>query len=258
MLPPCRNDPLADCSSRSGVLEDLKPPSLANQSTTSERRCFLNNGKTADVGIGHDSVTMYSPGYIKHTESADRITDTMVLRQRLSKICSLKDSPTPVPIHQNTSVAFTQLQDSVSSAELEPFLAQSIRKRDLFSWQTAVGIYDFQYNEQYLRHHGSETEEVIPEEEFSARVAFTPASNTSSKFQFLLDLSQKLTNGNNILSTPILSFRSIIPKTSDVFRIVQYGSVYELRKALSEGCASLTDCDSKGRSLLNVRTNVLG
>lgn len=185
----------------------------------------------------------------------------MVLRKRLSKICYLKDSPNPGPIHQNTSIAFTQLQDSVSSAELKPFLAQSIRKRDLFSWQTAVGIFDFQYNEQCLRQHNqphdSEAEEVIPEEEFSARVAFTPASTTSSKFQFLLDLSQKLTNGNNILSTPILSFRSIIPKTSDVFRIVQYGSVYELRKALSEGCASLTDCDSKGRSLLNVRTNVL-
>lgn len=103
----------------------------------------------------------------------------------------------------------------------------------------------------------SETDEAIQEEEFSARVVFTPASTTSSTSQLILSLSQRFTNGNNILSTPVLSFRSIVPKNSAVFRIVQHGSVYELQKALSEGSASLTDCDSKGRPLLNVRTNVL-
>lgn len=231
----------------------MKLPSLTSQSAVSNRRCLFNNGRTSDIGIGHSPVNIYSPGFIRHTESADGRADTFVLRKRIGKICYSKDN-------QETSVAFTQFQDSVS-LELEPFLAQSIVRRDLFSWQTAAGIFDVQYNVQYSRHpnqlHGSETEEAIPDEEFSARVAFTPTPTTHSTFQLILKLSQKLTNGINVLSTPVLSFRSIVPKTSDIFRIVQYGCVHDLQKALSEGSASLTDCDSKGRSLLNVRIKIL-
>lgn len=220
---------------------------------------MFKDGRTSDAGISHDSVTMYSPEFIRHAKPADRMADPFFLRKRHGKIC-LRNSSNPVPRHQETSVAFTQFQDSVSSSELEPFFAQSIIKRDFFSWQTAAGLFDIQYYEQCLSHRNqpdSETDEAIQEEEFSARVVFTPASTTSSTFQLILNLSQRLTNGNNILSTPVLSFRSIVPKSSAVFRIVQHGSVYELQKAISEGSASLIDCDSKGRPLLNVRTNVL-
>lgn len=238
---------------RRGALEDVRLPSLTNQSAVSKRRCLFNNGRSSDIGIGHGPVTLYSPGFIRHTESADGRADTLVLRKRIGKICYSKDN-------QETSVAFTQLQDSVSS-DLEPFLGQSIVRRDLFSWQTAAGIFDVQYNVQCSRHpnqlHDSETEDAIPDEGFSARVAFTPAPTTISTFQLILNLSQKLMNGNNILSTPVISFRSIVPKTSDIFRIVQYGCVHDLQKALSEGSASLTDCDSKGRSLLNYAMRAL-
>lgn len=63
--------------------------------------------------------------------------------------------------------------------------------------------------------------------------------------------------GNNILATPILSFRSIVSYTSEIFDVVRYGSIIDLQKAIGEGKASATDCDPNGRSLLNVSINIL-
>lgn len=243
----------------SGAPEDLKTLSLANQLGVSKRRRLFKEGKTSDAGIGHDSVTMYSPELIRHTKSVDRMADTFFLRKRRGKI-GLRNSSNPAPRYQENSVAFTQIQDPVSLSELEPFFAESIIKLDSFSWQTAAGLFDIQYYEQFLRHRNQpdlETDEAIQEEEFSARVVYTPPSTTTPTSQLILNLSQRLTNGKNILSIPALSFRSIVPNNSAVFRIVQHGSIYELQKAISEGSASLGDCDSKGRPLLNVRTNVL-
>ncbi|MCJ1461879.1 hypothetical protein MMC07_000478 [Pseudocyphellaria aurata] len=247
--------------SRRGGLEDLKLPSIADPSAAAQSPCSLGDKIHTGVGTGHDLVTMYTLGSIKHNKNSDRTADTYVLRRRLVNNFRLKDSLITTPKYPGSSTTSTQFQNSMPSSELEPFLAEFVRKYDVFSWQTAAGIFDVQYDEHFLRprdgFQDSEIEETIPGEKFSARVVFTPASTNSSNLQLVLNLSQKLTNGNNILSTPVLSFRSIIPKSSDVFRIVQYGSVHDLQKVLSEGSASLIDSDPKGRSLLNYALRAL-
>jgi hypothetical protein len=42
------------------------------------------------------------------------------------------------------------------------------------------------------------------------------------------------------------------PDDSDVFQVDKYGSPVELEVMFHNSLASLTDCDTKGRSLLNV------
>lgn len=166
MHSPRRNDILADCSSRPGAIEDLKLPSLADPSAVAQRPCSFGDRRHTSVGNSHDLVTMYSLGFIKHNESADGMADTYILRRRLRNTY-LKDSLNTTPRYQGSSATSTQFQSSMPSSELESFLAQLIRKRDVFFWQTEVGTFDGQYDEQSSRRRDrpqdSEMEETIPE-----------------------------------------------------------------------------------------------
>ena len=90
------------------------------------------------------------------------------------------------------------------------------------------------------------------DEAFAAKVVVTPTTTTVSNFQIIIDLSSYTYQNRTVHFTPTLTFRAMIPDDSEVFRVVQRGSVKKLKKLLSRGAASLGDCDSLGRSLLNV------
>ena len=90
------------------------------------------------------------------------------------------------------------------------------------------------------------------DEEFAAKLLITPVSVPSSNFQIVIDLASKIHQNRITYFTPMLTFRAMIPNDSEVFRVVKGGSVKKLKKLLSSGAASLGDCDSMGRSLLNV------
>lgn len=89
-------------------------------------------------------------------------------------------------------------------------------------------------------------------EAFAARLLITPVSAPSSNFQIVIDLALKTHQDRAIYFTPTLTFRAMVPDDSEVFRVVEGGSVKKLKKLISSGRASLGDCDSMGRSLLNV------
>ena len=90
------------------------------------------------------------------------------------------------------------------------------------------------------------------DEAFAAKVVVTPTTTTLSTFQIIIDLASRTCQNRTVYFTPTLTFRAMIPDASEVFRVVQRGSVKKLKKLLSSGAASLGDCDSQGRSLLNV------
>ena len=98
--------------------------------------------------------------------------------------------------------------------------------------------------EGYDREHADEA--------FAAKVVVTPTSTTGSKFQIIVDLASKTYQNRMVHCIPTLTFRAMIPDDSEVFRVVQRGSVKKLRKLLSSGAASLGDCNPEGRSLLTV------
>ena len=98
--------------------------------------------------------------------------------------------------------------------------------------------------EGYDREHADEA--------FAAKVVVTPTSTIASNVQVIIDLGSKTYQDRMVHFTPTLTFRAMIPDDSEVFRVVQRGSVKKLKKLLSSGAASLGDCDPEGRSLLNV------
>ena len=92
------------------------------------------------------------------------------------------------------------------------------------------------------------------EEAFAAKLHITPVSAPSSNFQIVVHVASKTYHDRTMYLTPTLTFRAIVPDGSEVFRVVEGGSVRKLKKLLDKGTASLGDCDSMGRSLLNVST----
>ena len=151
----------------------------------------------------------------------------------------------------------TEDQHRVSSAKLKHYSPEQLVECDLFSQQTTAGKVEVYYKKQcFLKHHGcsedSDTKECSAEEKFSARIVFIPTSSTDLRTKVILNVSQKSTSTGSLLSTPMLSFRSIIPEDSETIEIVEFGTLRDLQKAFSEGTASITDCNPDGRSLLNV------
>lgn len=90
------------------------------------------------------------------------------------------------------------------------------------------------------------------DEAFAAKVFVTPTLAQFSDFQVIIDIASRTFRNRTIHFTPTLTFRAMIPSDSEVFRVVDAGSVKKLKKLISNGAASLGDCDSDGRSLLNV------
>ena len=89
-------------------------------------------------------------------------------------------------------------------------------------------------------------------ETFAAKLIITPTWAQPSKFQIIIDIASREYQDRIVSFTPTLIFRAMIPDDSEVFRVVEGGSVRKLKRLLSTGAASLGDCDPMGRSLLNV------
>lgn len=92
------------------------------------------------------------------------------------------------------------------------------------------------------------------EDQFKAMAILTPFKNSFPIPQMVFSVSEQAVTGFNSLSVPTLSFRPSRPDDSHVFEIAKYGSPHDLQLMIDNGLASLNDCNTKGRSLLNVRT----
>lgn len=91
------------------------------------------------------------------------------------------------------------------------------------------------------------------DEAFAAKLLFTPISASLSSSKIVINLASRIYRNNTVYLTPTLTFHAMIPDDSEIFRVVKRGSVRKLKKLVSSGAASLGDCDSMGRSLVNVR-----
>jgi hypothetical protein len=206
--------------------------------------------------------TEYPPSSILQTKSTDHTIDPLEagLRKRHSRSHCSKNIAKPVSTRRWSPVVLKDSRHRVPSSKPSRCPPQRLVEYDLFSQQTTAGRIEVQYKKQcLLKHHecsgDSDTEEPSAEEKFSARMVIVPASGTDLRSKVILNVSQQSTSTSSILSTPILSFRSIIPANSKIFDIVRYDTLRDLQKALCEGSASVTDCDPDGRSLLNVSIN---
>ena len=119
------------------------------------------------------------------------------------------------------------------------------------SWTLQHGRFDAIFRTMLLP-DAEDQDTEIANEAFTAKLLITPTSASVPNFQVIVDIASRAYQNRTVCFTPTLTFRAMIPSDSEVFRVVEGGSTKRLQKLLSSGAASLGDCDSMGRSLLNV------
>jgi hypothetical protein len=91
---------------------------------------------------------------------------------------------------------------------------------------------------------------------FQAKIVITPPATLLSVPQTIVHLAMHTETYTSTLLTPVISFRTIIPLDSKIFKIAKGGTSTDLQMMLSKGEASLTSCDPYGRSLINVSPEI--
>lgn len=84
-----------------------------------------------------------------------------------------------------------------------------------------------------------------------ASLSVLPKRYQDMQHQFTIELAQIITQNKLISLAPVISFRNIVSADSKIFGIALDGDVDALKVLLTEGKASLRDCDPGGRSLLS-------
>ncbi|KAF8528325.1 ankyrin repeat-containing domain protein [Trichophaea hybrida] len=89
---------------------------------------------------------------------------------------------------------------------------------------------------------------------FAGTMSFMPNSTglrNNKSFRISVSLEQAIKSGGILLSPqPTISFSAVLPENSEVFNLAKTGDLDGLVRLFSEGKASLSDCDTSGRSLL--------
>lgn len=80
----------------------------------------------------------------------------------------------------------------------------------------------------------------------AARLSIFPSGETSSHLRVVFDFTPRL----NPYAT--VTYQATLPNDSEVFKIAASGEIKSLLGLIENRCASLTDQDEDGRSLLNV------
>jgi hypothetical protein len=96
-------------------------------------------------------------------------------------------------------------------------------------------------------------------EQYYANITITPPLDTTNVHnvpQIVFQLARETTQYTSTLLTPIINFRRTRPDDNEIFTIARFGTSEELQRALFNGKASLNDCDTKGRSLINVNHTI--
>jgi hypothetical protein len=84
-------------------------------------------------------------------------------------------------------------------------------------------------------------------------VSFIPNKRRrTTNFRVQISIQQSVINGFMGSLRPTVSFSAMLPNASEVFRKVATGDLDGLRQMLTEGTASLSDCDELGNFLLVV------
>jgi len=122
-------------------------------------------------------------------------------------------------------------------------------KASFFSPITRNGTVDI-WTRTYTNGNTANDEYAV--EQFHATTVITPPTGIHSVPQIIIQLATRTTKSTSTISMPVISFRPIIPESSAIFNIAEYGTSSDLQMMLSRQGNSLYDCDPAGRSLINV------
>jgi hypothetical protein len=86
---------------------------------------------------------------------------------------------------------------------------------------------------------------------FTSTITFIPNVH-GSRAKLLARVCQESTTKGFSFIHPTLSFCSMIAEDSVIFKVIANGDTEELIRMFENNLAAITDCDPRGRSLLNV------
>lgn len=92
-------------------------------------------------------------------------------------------------------------------------------------------------------------------EMFSGNLSLLPASHNKHQTKLSASFCQRIMKEQCSILHPLMSFCSVKPDNSAVFQLVKSGTVNEIIRLFDTRKAAPTDCDTRGRSLLNVSFN---
>jgi hypothetical protein len=84
---------------------------------------------------------------------------------------------------------------------------------------------------------------------FIGKVVITPKLGGA---QLIFNVSQKTNLLDNTFHAPRISFRLTIPRSSEIFKIAAFGTVFQLREMLESHIEFWNVCDEDGVSLIHV------
>jgi len=90
---------------------------------------------------------------------------------------------------------------------------------------------------------------------FEGTVSLRPKAGSSRK-KLLLSFLQRFSSSGFTCLNPTLSFHALLPCDSEIFCAIELGDMTSILGLLNDKEASLTDCDTEGRSLLSVSHRV--
>lgn len=134
------------------------------------------------------------------------------------------------------------------------------RKATFQNYVTNTGAVSVQVKRRRLINNADQGEDDIltrnvdeaVQEVFEGTVSFIP-SRTTCRTKISTSFFQRSTNNGYFSLKPRLSFCAIIPDNSEIFALISNGDLEGIINHLQQGKGSLSDCDSEGRTLLNVR-----
>lgn len=134
-----------------------------------------------------------------------------------------------------------QTMNQTFVTELGVFSLQLKRRRVLKSTESKSNLVN------------SETDQQV-ENVFEGTISLIPERGIS-RIKLSTAFLQKWTKHGYFSPQPTLSFCAIIPDDSRIFTLTSEGDLEGMINHIQQGHASLTDCDSKGRTLLNASQN---
>lgn len=132
------------------------------------------------------------------------------------------------------------------------------RKAAFQKYATTIGAISVQVKTRRLLKNANQIETNVltgksdqeVEDIFEGTVSFIP-KKPDWRTKISTSFFQRSTKDGFFSFSPRLSFCAIIPDSSEIFALVSRGDLKGIINHLQQGKASLSDCDSKGRTLLN-------
>ena len=170
------------------------------------------------------------------------------LHRHIKRVRGILSSSQAVELNRNNSTQHRNDTKSKRKQMTSKHLVQA------YSMVDCTAVVSFRTDTNSVSGRQAEPKRLHMEDVLSTlRGSISILPNTNSRqVKISVSFLQRLTSSGFSCVNPGLLFHPVVPRNAEIFKAVATGDVDRMLELLNSGKASLRDCDSKGRSLLNV------